>query len=561
MRCSLLVLSSYLDRELSAERAAEVDAHIIGCTRCRTALGYLHEESERIGALARVSVPGEAGYQMFVELKLIAPEALPPHETYEPEPVLAEAISPLPMDAEPMLPYDDVSGHVLDTQADVEPMYEIDEPVETTVMHDIEPVHEEITPEPVELAGYAHRDAYGPSQPPAMAPEPVHADEPIDVEPAIAAHHVVAEHAAIATPPMPPPLPGPPQRIAPAGVPSFLHRIRDRVALRWALMRGGAVAGVEDDIDGAEIVIGAGSAAITTRPVTPVETGRWEYEEEAPAAASQADALWPARHHAPAATAVAEPPRRTVEPPPDDLPKAPLPDHPPAQGRHARSLGGGGHSARPSWMNLDTLSRRTRAISRPAVGVPATDRRLLGFIAGVVVLGIIGVLVGRSVTSLPVASNPAAAPHASAVPSAPAQSIAPATPVPTQAPPPPPSPTQLSGIHSLGSGASGYTVGTLRYGSHPGDFRMVFDLTGTSTTTPDVVIGWGNATTLYVEFVGVAPGGVPNNPLPGNTVVASHLLSMHTVPGRAVYQFDLAHAATLSAYYLTGPTRLVIDLT
>jgi hypothetical protein len=115
-------------------------------------------------------------------------------------------------------------------------------------------------------------------------------------------------------------------------------------------------------------------------------------------------------------------------------------------------------------------------------------------------------------------------------------------------------------VHTLGSGATGYHVGSLRYGTHPNDFRMVFDLTGTGVGTPRVIMGFGNATTLYVEFVGVMPGGVPNDPLPGNTVVTAHLLSMRTIPGRTIYEFDLAHSATLSAYYLIGPARLVVDL-
>jgi hypothetical protein len=218
-------------------------------------------------------------------------------------------------------------------------------------------------------------------------------------------------------------------------------------------------------------------------------------------------------------------------------------------------------------MSLAPLTRRTHSISlgRPAVGVPAADRRLWAFVAAVVVLGLIGVLVGKSTSSLPQASAPATAPHPSTAPSL-QPSIAPSaaatTPVPTPAPTPPPpaSPLHLSDVHTLGSGAAGYHVGSLRYGLHPNDFRMLFDLAGANAGTPRVMIGFGNATTLYVEFVGVMPGGLPNDPLPGNTVVTAHLLSARTIAGRTIYEFDLAHSATLSAYYLVGPARLVVDL-
>jgi hypothetical protein len=190
---------------------------------------------------------------------------------------------------------------------------------------------------------------------------------------------------------------------------------------------------------------------------------------------------------------------------------------------------------------------------------------LWAFVAAVLVLGLIGVLVGKSTSSLPQAGTPATAPHPSAAPSL-QPSIAPsaaATPAPTPAPTPPPppaSPLHLSDVHTLGSGAAGYHVGSLRYGLHPNDFRMVFDLTGANVGTPRVMIGFGNATTLYVEFVGVMPGGLPNDPLPGNTVVTAHLLSARTIAGRTIYEFDLAHSATVSAYYLLGPARLVVDL-
>jgi len=61
MKCSLLTLSCALDGELSRERQAELESHLVTCERCRTGMRYLHEETERISSLARVAVaPGTA---------------------------------------------------------------------------------------------------------------------------------------------------------------------------------------------------------------------------------------------------------------------------------------------------------------------------------------------------------------------------------------------------------------------------------------------------------------------------------------------------------------------
>ena len=74
MRCSLLALSSYIDTELDLEPAGELEAHLVACERCRMAMGHLREESERIGALARVHVPDDAVHDLFSQMGLIAEE-------------------------------------------------------------------------------------------------------------------------------------------------------------------------------------------------------------------------------------------------------------------------------------------------------------------------------------------------------------------------------------------------------------------------------------------------------------------------------------------------------
>ena len=57
MKCSLLTLSCYVDAELPAPRRGELEAHLVGCHRCRAGLGHLREEVERVEGLARVHVP------------------------------------------------------------------------------------------------------------------------------------------------------------------------------------------------------------------------------------------------------------------------------------------------------------------------------------------------------------------------------------------------------------------------------------------------------------------------------------------------------------------------
>jgi len=76
MKCSLLVLSSYLDGELEVRRQGELEAHLVGCQRCRSGLGYLREEVERVSALGRVSVAEHSVEALLVQLGLVeAPEA------------------------------------------------------------------------------------------------------------------------------------------------------------------------------------------------------------------------------------------------------------------------------------------------------------------------------------------------------------------------------------------------------------------------------------------------------------------------------------------------------
>jgi len=66
VKCSLLTLSCYVDSELPAPRKGELEAHLVGCHRCRAGLGHLREEVERVEGLARVHVP-ESSVRLLLE--------------------------------------------------------------------------------------------------------------------------------------------------------------------------------------------------------------------------------------------------------------------------------------------------------------------------------------------------------------------------------------------------------------------------------------------------------------------------------------------------------------
>ncbi|HEY6380143.1 MAG TPA: zf-HC2 domain-containing protein [Candidatus Dormibacteraeota bacterium] len=91
MRCSLLTLSCYLDAELEARQHGEMEAHLVGCPRCRAGLSHLREEMERVGGLARVRVPDRSARAMMELLGLIARgQDLPPRPADVPDAPVSE---------------------------------------------------------------------------------------------------------------------------------------------------------------------------------------------------------------------------------------------------------------------------------------------------------------------------------------------------------------------------------------------------------------------------------------------------------------------------------------
>jgi hypothetical protein len=125
-----------------------------------------------------------------------------------------------------------------------------------------------------------------------------------------------------------------------------------------------------------------------------------------------------------------------------------------------------------------------------------------------------------------------------------------------------PTAQQLTGAKTLGTGTSGFMVADVRYGEHPNDFRLVFDMAFPDSVTgdPNTVIGYDGSTTLYVEFTGVF-GASDIATMPLHQVVASIVaLPIGRNTGRLIFKITLSKKASFDAYYLSG-ARLVIDVT
>jgi Putative zinc-finger len=245
----------------------------------------------------------------------------------------------------------------------------------------------------------------------------------------------------------------------------------------------------------------------------------------------------------------------------DEAPSNPAP--PP--GRHVRRLKLQRPDRRPWNPAQPVTGRHVLPIGGPAVAAADRDRRLWVFAAVTAVVMVLGLLIGRQVTQSrapaaatihrPTATAPAVVPPA-------ATPFSVATPAPVVTGPPAPAPQQLTSTKNLGTGSSGFTVADVRYGLHPHDFRLVFDLAFPSSVTgaPATVVGYFGPTTLYVEFSGV-DGTAPIKAMPPGQVVVS-VVPLPTVrnAGRLIFKITLSHNAPFDAYYLSG-ARLIIDVT
>ncbi|HEY6470290.1 MAG TPA: hypothetical protein VI434_11025 [Candidatus Dormibacteraeota bacterium] len=655
MRCSLLALSSYLDAELEAAPTGELEAHLLACDRCRTAIDHLREESERIGGLARVHIPDGAVHELFSQIGLIEegdelPDAPPHHD----RPSAVEAPPWFGAERGKALPWAPRGGYENNVSEPREliggrtPSVAVAEPPELFLWE--EPM-DQIATSPA------------PTPPPVRVPKPV-------VEAARPPEAVVAapQPPEIVDEPQPPAIgyaePQPPVPHT-GGAANAFQRMRDAVAVRIALWRG-AGSHIEANV---EIVKGAGAPSWNQRahpkawsdsppvivapeppvmgqPVPPptvqplpepeiptptadmpkpvaaepivapeptvAEIAAPEPADAALATPELADILGEVaslaaplgRNTAPAPAPV-KPHRNGPTGPmvaplavPEQMPEVvdePMdvdvaddhlaavdelvspdafreyiepsaPTAPVGPGRHVRRLKSQ-TSERRSWNPTQPRTgRHVLPIGGPAVAAADRDRRLWIFAAATVVILIIGLLIGRSATlATPVAAphvtKPRPTAHATAAPTvAPLPVATPVAPVATV--PAAPTPQQLTGSHTIGTGSSGFSVADVRIGEHPNDFRLVFDLAFPDSVSgaPTTVVGYDGPTTLYVEFAGVEGTAPVETMPPGQIVVSVTPLPMVRNTSRLIFKITLRKNAPFDAYYLSG-ARLVIDIT
>jgi hypothetical protein len=649
VRCSLLALSSYIDSELDIEPAGELEAHLLACDRCQTAMGHLREESQRIGGLARVHIPDGAVHELFSQIGLIEEgDDLPIAPEYHERPVSLEAPPWFGAQRGKALPwaprgrYDSPpAGEPRELIGGRSPHTAVADPPELFLWD--EPTDEVMT------SAHVVPD-------PEFMPEPMppNASEPDVLE--------APQIQAAAAEPRPPAVgfsPQPPQ-LHPGGAPTAFRRMRDALAVRLALWRG---AGSHVD-SGVEIVSGAGAPTWNQRahpkawsdsppvvvasappvmehPMPPAvlvpkasaaspDTATPELADvlgevamlaaplgrsptpnlESAGSADPAAAVEPLEtpveetpvidealvmHEAPTpveavvapiptdAPTLREAPTPIEAPVGDDIPAAQIaamdtplspdafredgsPSNPvPAPGRHVRRLRLQKPDRRPWNPTQPVTGRHVLPIGGPAVAAADRDRRLWVFAAVTAVVLVLGLLIGKQVTQ---SRAPAAATIHRPTATAPAVVPPTATPFPVATPapvvtgPPAPAPQQLTGIKNLGTGSSGFTVADVRYGMHPHDFRLVFDLAFPSSVTgaPTTTVGYFGPTTLYVEFSGVN-GTAPIKAMPPGQVVVSVVpMPMVRNAGRLIFKITLSHNAPFDAYYLSG-ARLIIDVT
>jgi hypothetical protein len=215
---------------------------------------------------------------------------------------------------------------------------------------------------------------------------------------------------------------------------------------------------------------------------------------------------------------------------------------------------------------VPVTGRHVLPLGGPAVGAADRDRRLWLFGAVTVVLILVGLLVGRQVTQtapLVASTIPKSTPavHASTPPTTAPLPVATAAPAIAPVIPAAPTPQQLTSVKTLGTGSSGFSVADVRYGEHPNDFRLVFDMAYPDTVSgdPTTVVGFDGPTTMYVEFTGVNGASDIASMPKGQVVVSVTALPMARDTGRLIFKIILSKKATFDAYYLSGG-RLVIDV-
>ncbi len=642
MKCSLLTLSTFIDGELAPQRRAEVDAHLVGCTRCSAGAATLREEKTRIGVLARVTVDPASTQLMLeqvgiavdpnAELSEVVPPPPPPSLPDERRPWQSGTSSPslpwTPRRPDPRATVGAASEEIIASPvtAEVQSDLPLDgirsvpaswSRLESDAGSSATPVEDIPTAsEPLAAADQEWSDADQELLDGSGMPESWEADLPPPAEAPRAAWVAPEPPPAVETVVPPPPAPpsgvplhaSPPTRLAAASGPAALWtRFHDAVTLRLALARGGDA--IEDSV---QIVSGA-----PTRRGAPLPVAEPEPELESPSTsgivAAPPTLPAPAPSHpevelhgagaahlpTPAADVPAAPAdRRPLDrrfPTTDDVagdrppaepvgsagwnafaassyPEVDLPVDQPVAERPSRPLGRHSRAVAREQVSLSARIGHGFAAAAAAVGAAGggattrvrqsierirktgPDNRLLAGIAGVGLIFVVALLVGRgsSHPAPPTATRPASTTaQPPARQSAPAQSSAAAASGAAASAP----------VQSFGAGDTGFQVVRLRYGAQAGYMRVVFDLGAAShgaAGTPKVTISFSTPTTMLVTFNGTVPAGSTGTPTPGKVISSVTLVS--SSGNKTVYRFGLTRAATATAFYLASPTRFVLDV-
>jgi len=255
----------------------------------------------------------------------------------------------------------------------------------------------------------------------------------------------------------------------------------------------------------------------------------------------------------------------------------------PRPGRHSRALARErerlgarvGAVIAPAATALRVRTRTGAHSARTAGATGAPDRRVIAAVAGIVVVFVAALLIGRgpSRSSAPTAARPASSaavqprPAVPAQPTAAASSSQPATPA-TAPPAATTAPVSAAApvtpaLQTFGQGATGFEVTGVRYGAQASFERLVFDLGGAGAGsvpagTPKVTVALVDATTVAVTIYGTLPAPVVASP-PRGLVVSSVTAGASTAQ-ITQYRLALTRPGTTAAFFLLSPTRFVLDV-
>ncbi len=617
MKCSLLTLSSFVDDELEVRKRGELEAHLVGCQRCRSAAEHLREEMARVGGLARVHITDHSVAALLKQFGLIKEGAVLPPRTNIAEVATADTGIP------PWFGTD--VGTALPWRADAPRSERIPEPSVSLGGVPWRP-----PPPSVSVQGRGSWEGGTPAcSPAASASSDDSGDASVERPESVPPPTEDTPAAVDVYPPPPPPLvpSPPPEKEAAAFMPipmlpptdlsevdnlepidsasptrhfparvaasrlGFIASIRERIALHRALHLPSS----EFD-DSVEIVSGTGAPLRSERAwerqnPTPNIQPQDTYPDEvnvigsAQTPSTALPTTWQVPSIAPpapepntdgneasdyyAGDAADELPAPVAHFPSDavytrvaDVEPLPMPrEEPPYRRGVVDQLKTWFSSRHISWSTPNWLATAPATVARRLMPLLQRrprgfrmDRRAFGAIAVAMALLVVGLATGRQVSSTapsakpvtpPVTSTPKPTPEQPQAHSQPAATSAPSTAMTIQKP------------ISLGDGGTGVQLTAIRYGIHPGDFRIVFDLTG--STSPKTVVGFLDDQTLVVVLDGTASGDNLGS-LPSTSTVTSVTRLQSATQGQTVIQFKLAHPVTPAQFYMTSPLRLVLDL-